>query len=408
MSEEVESHILKRYEIIQKLGKGAYGIVWKVQDKKTKNIVALKKIFDAFQNNTDAQRTYREIMILQELDHENIVKLLNVIRADNDKDIYLVFEFMESDLHAVIRASILEEVHKQYVVYQILKCMKYMHSAELLHRDLKPSNVLINSDCTIKIADFGLARSIVALEETPGQILTEYVATRWYRSPEILLGSSFYTKGIDMWAVGCIIGELYYGKPIFPGTSTLNQVELIMEVTGRPTKEDIDSIRCPPVNMLLDSIPETKIKSLNTMMPSASDEAIDLIKNLLKFNPNKRLTAEDALLHPYLEEFHNPDDEPACNRVIRLPIDDSKKLNTRDYREKLYDDISKKKKEQRRAEISKLKQSKTIEEIKDPDEELSRYLDKSVQLQKSRADGNTQQFYARPGDFGGNEPGRRP
>jgi len=135
MAEEVEKHVLKKYEILQKLGKGAYGIVWKAIDRKTGATVALKKIFDAFQNSTDAQRTFREIMFLQELTaHENIIRLLNVLKADNDRDIYLVFEYMETDLHAVIRANILENIHKQYIMYQLFKALKYMHSAELLHR----------------------------------------------------------------------------------------------------------------------------------------------------------------------------------------------------------------------------------------------------------------------------------
>ncbi len=204
-------------------GKGAYGIVWKAIDKKTKEIVALKKNFDAFQNATDAQRTFREIIFLQELTgHDNIIRLLNVIRAENDRDIYLVFDYMDTDLHAVIRANILEDIHKRYIIYQLLKCLKYMHSAELLHRDLKPSNLLLNSECHMKIADFGLARSLITKEAESQPLLTDYVATRWYRAPEILLGSNKYTKGVDMWSLGCIICELILGKPMFPGTSTMN------------------------------------------------------------------------------------------------------------------------------------------------------------------------------------------
>lgn len=195
MSEEIDKHVLRKYEIGQRVGKGvrnnhdtherkykqdwrtademtavaviltsralhillspfsffscqAYGIVWKAVDRTTRRTVALKKIFDAFQNNTDAQRTFREIMFLQELNahhHENIIRLLNVLKADNDKDIYLVFEYMEINLHAVIKAGILEEIHKKYVLYQCLKAIKYMHSGDLLHRDMKPSNVLLKS-----------------------------------------------------------------------------------------------------------------------------------------------------------------------------------------------------------------------------------------------------------------------
>jgi len=153
-------------------------------------------------------------MFLQEVNnHENIIRLLNVLKAENDKDIYLIFEYMETDLHAVIRANILEEIHKQYVMYQLFKALKYMHSAELLHRDIKPSNILLNSECQVKIADFGLARSLAQMPDTQSAnpILTDYVATRWYRAPEILLGSTRYTFGVDMWSSGCILGELLGG-----------------------------------------------------------------------------------------------------------------------------------------------------------------------------------------------------
>ena len=239
-----------------KLGKGAYGIVWKAVDKKSGQTVALKKIFDAFQNATDAQRTFREIMFLQELTgHDNIIKLLNVLKAENDRDIYLTFEYMESDLHCVIRASILMDVHKSYIMHQIFRSLKYMHSAQLLHRDIKPSNVLLNSDCHVKMADFGLARSIAQMDSEEGNpALTDYVATRWYRAPEILLSSYRYTTGVDMWACGCILGELINGKPIFPGSSTMNQLDRILEITGRPSAEDVESIQSPFAATMLNSM----------------------------------------------------------------------------------------------------------------------------------------------------------
>ena len=183
MDDEIESHILKRYKLINKVGKGAYGIVYKALDKKTKEVVALKKNFDAFQNATDSQRTYREITLLQELNgHENIIRLLNVIKAENDKDIYLVFDFMETDLHTVIRSNILEPIHKKFVLYQLLKALKFIHTAGIVHRDLKPSNILINSDSCIKGCDFVLARCVTSLSGKD-VIMTDYVATRWYRAP---------------------------------------------------------------------------------------------------------------------------------------------------------------------------------------------------------------------------------
>lgn len=349
MFEDIDKHVLRKYEICQKLGKGAYGIVWKAIDKKTRETIALKKIFDAFQNATDAQRTFREIMFLQALNHDNIIKLINVHKADNDKDIYLTFEYMETDLHAVIRANILEEIHKQYIIYQLLKSLKYLHSAELLHRDMKPSNLLLNSECHMKVADFGLARSIASLEkeQVANPVLTDYVATRWYRAPEILLGSTKYTKGVDMWSVGCILGELLGGKPMFPGTSTMNQLDKILGVTGRPSAEDIESIKSPFAATMLESLPPNQTRNLSEMFPNASLEALDMLKRLLHFNPNKRITADDALKHPYVALFHS-NDEPVALAPIRIVFDDNVKYTIQEYRDKLYSEISKKKRDSRR------------------------------------------------------------
>src|SRR3990167_3966084 len=177
MTEEIEPHIYMKYEIKQRLGKGAYGVVWKAVEKKTRVNVALKKVFDAFSNDTDAQRTFREIMILQQLDHPHMVRLLNVIKAENNKDIYLVFEYMETDLYTAIKAQILEPIHKAYITYKLLKSLLYLHTAEIVHRDLKPSNMLINGDCLIKLADFGLARSTLAEDDDSAPVMTDYVAT---------------------------------------------------------------------------------------------------------------------------------------------------------------------------------------------------------------------------------------
>mmetsp|Transcript_855 Transcript_855/g.1259 ORF Transcript_855/g.1259 Transcript_855/m.1259 type:complete len:396 (+) Transcript_855:139-1326(+) len=362
MSEDVDKRVLQKYELGQLLGKGAYGIVWKATEKKTRQTVALKKIFDAFQNATDAQRTFREIMFLQELhDHPNIVTLLNVMKADNDNDIYLVFEYMETDLHAVIRANILEDVHKQYIIYQLLKALKYMHSGGIIHRDLKPSNLLLNSECFLEVADFGLARSIATLEnpDTPSPVLTEYVATRWYRAPEILLGSTSYTKGVDIWSVGCILAELLSGGPLFPGSSTMNQLDRILQITGRPNEEDIEAINSPFTVTMLESLPPGNNRTkLSDLFPHASKEALDLLDKSLQFNPQKRISCEEALEHPYLSEFHVPAEEFSCDRGITISIDDNHKYSISDYRNHLYEDIVVKKKEQRKKRKEKTTSSK--------------------------------------------------
>uniref|UniRef100_A0A7N6FI28 Mitogen-activated protein kinase 15 n=1 Tax=Anabas testudineus TaxID=64144 RepID=A0A7N6FI28_ANATE len=319
----------------------AYGIVWKAVDRQTGEIVAVKKIFDAFRNRTDAQRTFREIMFLQEFgDHPNIVKLLNVIRAQNDKDIYLVFEYMDTDLHAVIKkGTLLKDIHKRYVMYQLFKAIKYLHSGNVIHRDQKPSNVLLDTDCVVKLCDFGLARSLNQIQEDSGNpALTEYVATRWYRAPEILLGSTRYTKGVDMWSIGCILGEMLLGKALFPGTSTINQIEKIMSAIPHPSPEDILAIKSEYGSSVIQRMllkPQVPLEDI--LQPSVPPDALDLLKGLLVFNPDKRLSAEQALQHPYVARFHNPLKEPALNYDVVLPVDDDVQLSVVQYRNKLYE-----------------------------------------------------------------------
>jgi len=375
MSEEIDKHVLRRYDIHQKLGKGAYGIVWKAEDKKTKDVVALKKIFDAFQNSTDAQRTYREVIFLQQMqEHENIVMLQNVLKADNDRDIYLVFEYMETDLHATIRANILEEIHKQYIMYQSFKALMYMHSAKLVHRDMKPANLLLNSECLMKVADFGLARSLIdsPLEDggTELPILTDYVATRWYRAPEILAGSQSYGTEVDLWSLGCIFGEMLGGKPVFAGTSTLNQFERIVEVLGIPTEQQEESLKSAFTKTMLESLStdkaKTKQKSRDDQVaawrgiyPNASDEALDLLCALMQFSPDDRITARAGLTHPYCMQFHDAESEIEARREVSVEtaapdatgtgskmvkVADNQKKSTGFYRETLYHMIKKNKK----------------------------------------------------------------
>jgi len=370
MSEELDKHITRKYEDSHKLGKGAYGIVWKATEKKTNKVVALKKVFDAFQNSTDAQRTYREVVYLLQMGHENIVDLMQVLKADNDKDIYLVFEYMETDLHATIRANILEEIHKQYIMYQAFNALKYMHSANIVHRDMKPANLLLNSECLMKVADFGLARTLSDIgsdqiaEGSNKDVMTDYVATRWYRAPEILVGSLHYGYCADLWSLGCIFGEMVNGKPVFSGSSTLNQLEVICELLGEPTKEEQKSFSSEfaenmysnlalgqaVIERLSNSTLEDRFKE---KFPTASPDALDLLMSLLKYTPKDRITNDEGVKHPYCLQFHdetgaenesvtvgkNPEDAeqgfvPEDEREI--PVSDNHKLKTGQYREMLY------------------------------------------------------------------------
>nr|XP_028591679.1 mitogen-activated protein kinase 15 isoform X6 [Podarcis muralis] len=341
---EVEEQVARRYEIKRRLGKGAYGIVWKAVDRKTGAVVAVKKIFDAFRNRTDAQRTFREIMFLQEFgEHPNIIRLLNVIRAQNDKDIYLVFESMETDLHAVIKkGNLLKDIHKCYILYQLLKATKFIHSGNVIHRDQKPSNILLDADCFVKLCDFGLARSLCQIhQDHDSPALTEYVATRWYRAPEILLSSHSYTKGVDMWSLGCILGEMLLGKPLFPGTSTVNQLEQILRVVPAPSPEDVAAFHSDYRASIIGRLSCQPQVAFEELLPTSTPtQALDLLKRLLVFNPEKRLTAEQALEHPYVQRFHCPSKEPALDYSVALPLDDDVQLSVAEYRNKLYEHIA--------------------------------------------------------------------
>jgi len=358
--EHVDAHVRKRFHVVRCVGRGAYGIVWKVIERETGRTMALKKCFDAFQNATDAQRTFREIVFLQELNgHENIVRLMNVLKADNQDDIYVLFDHMESDLQNVINAKMLTPIHTEYVLYQVLKAVHYMHSGGVLHRDLKPSNVLVNSNCHVRLCDFGLARTFEPSSAHPARLaagrthsndqdrgppLTDYVATRWYRAPELLLGAQAYSEGVDMWSVGCILGEMVSGKPILKGRSTMNQLERIVELTGKPTEEDVRSIVASSqfARSMLDALANVR------QLPSASVvfliqapvEARKLILRMLKFHPEKRPNAEVALESPFVEKFLHQEAEPVCDKVIRMPIPDTSKMKAADYRSHIYQLIS--------------------------------------------------------------------
>ncbi|KAI8893078.1 kinase-like domain-containing protein, partial [Globomyces pollinis-pini] len=304
----------ERYEILRELGQGAYGLVCAARNKLTGQEVAVKKVTKIFDKDILAKRALREVKLLKHFNgHENITALFDVDLQDpNDyNEIFLVQELMEADLHQIIRSQqSLTDAHYQYFIYQICRGLKYIHSAQVLHRDLKPGNLLVNADCELKICDFGLARGFSDAPENSAGFMTEYVATRWYRAPEIMLSFKSYTKAIDMWSVGCIMAELLGSKPLFKGRDYVDQLNQILAVCGTPDDETLARIGSDRAQMYIKSLPFMPKVPFNQVYPNASPEAIDLIDKLLQFDPAKRITVEEALEHPYLDSYHDKDDEP--------------------------------------------------------------------------------------------------
>ncbi|KAJ8484664.1 hypothetical protein OPV22_017149 [Ensete ventricosum] len=305
---------------IMPIGRGAYGIVCSVMNSETGDMVAIKKIANAFDNHMDAKRTLREIKLLRHLDHENVIGIRDVVpppipQAFND--VYIATELMDTDLHHIIRSNQeLSEEHCQYFLYQILRGLKYIHSAKVIHRDLKPSNLLLNANCDLKICDFGLARPT-----SENDIMTEYVVTRWYRAPELLLNSTDYTAAIDMWSVGCIFMELMNRKPLFPGRDHMHQMRLITELIGTPTESELEFILNEDARRYMRHLPRYPRQSFATLYPHINPVAIDLIERMLTFDPTKRITVEEALDHPYLERLHDIADEPTCTEPFSFDFE---------------------------------------------------------------------------------------
>ena len=468
--------------------------------------VAIKKISNAFENAIDAKRTLREIRLLRHLAHENVIRLLDVLpppvpermnlnqygsisqgvttyapldaerpkflnkldatdtqasAASSDcplqmlddafRDVYVVCELMDTDLHQIIRSNQpLSDDHCQYFIYQVLRGLKYIHSANVLHRDLKPSNLLLNANCDLKICDFGLARTVnnnkkqskdrrskvrsregtfrhsndnsnynctntttnndntvsnrnnnnnnndnhdedmVSVEDsqkeghdhdyqsnlnstvsmrcdddnekqtgTSGRKgidrfneihddeqdeeddedilnhMTEYVVTRWYRAPELLLSCNEYTTAIDIWSVGCILAELLGRKPLFPGKDYVDQLNLITKMLGSPTKEELDSFVCSEkAKSYVLSLPQRERVDLKNVFPDANPLAIDMIENMLNIDPKKRMSVIDALHHPYIASLHDESDEPICSKPFEFDFDTNGMIGRRIVRVK--------------------------------------------------------------------------
>ncbi|CAG9578162.1 putative mitogen-activated protein kinase [Leishmania major strain Friedlin] len=337
----------ERYNVQHFVGRGAYGFVCSAVDAVTNEPVAIKKVMHLFDDAVDAKRVLREVKLLAYLKHPNILSLKDLFKSpdpvDTYSELYVVTDLMESDMDAILRSPRIRLAagHGQYFTLQLLCALQYIHSAHVLHRDLKPGNLLTDSECNLKLGDFGLARGI-GHDDT----MTQYVFTRWYRPPELLLVCKHCNYSADMWAVGCLAAEMFTGKPLFPGKDYINQINLIVELLGIPDlARDLPPSTSKEAIHYLSSLPPSKGKKLEEYAPELRrrfdettfydsfdtelEEAIavegaiiarprphppeeyyaefvDFIFGLLCYNPAKRRTAKESIAHAWLSDVRGP------------------------------------------------------------------------------------------------------
>lgn len=296
MSNFRRSYDSARYEPVEILGHGAYGRVYKARDIENNTYIAMKKMNIDLEREGVPTTTLREVALLKELNHMHIVKLFDVVVTE--KKLFLIFEFLERDLRKLLDEAPLSGEQIRKIMSQILDALVFCHSRRFMHRDLKPENILIDSELNIKLADFGLARAY----QIPGKPYTNEVQTLWYRAPEVLMGCEQYSVSIDIWSVGCIFAELMRCRPMFQGSSALNQITEIFKVLGTPREEDwegVTSLRDFPR-----SHEQHPSLTLTQLFPGVDSNAIDLLQQMLTINPSKRISAKAALGHPYFTGFN--------------------------------------------------------------------------------------------------------
>jgi len=311
---------MEKYEILEDLGFGAFGVVSKAVNKTTKEVVAIKEFKKKFYS-FDECKSLREVKSLMKLNnHENLIKILEMIYKE-DKTLLLIFDYMKENLYELMKARTskrFSESQIKYIMYHIIKGISYMHRYGFFHRDLKPENILVDGD-KIKIADFGLAREI----RSPPPY-TDYVSTRWYRAPECLLKSTNYNSPVDIWALACIMIELYNMKPIFPGNSEKEVIFKICGILGVPSSEDPNIIA---LSKKLDFKFPSNIVAPNfsSIVPDASKTAIDFLKAMLQWDPSNRPTAYELLTHPFFTNCSMP------TRLLTPETDGFNTTNTKKY-----------------------------------------------------------------------------
>ena len=309
---------MNKYKIIRQIGDGTYGNVFEAINTETNERVAIKKLKNKI-NSWNECIEQNEVRVLRKLNNENLVKLMEVIREQNS-DVSYIFEYCDCNLYDLIQKNrkqniFLSEPKIRNIIYQVTCGINYLHSQGIMHRDLKPENVLINiNNNSVKIADFGTAKEIPKYSNNKS--LTDYVCTRWYRAPECVLKSTSYNEKIDIWAIGCIMAELYNLKPIFPGNDEFDQINKICKIIGTPEYNSWPEgyLMMQKLNLRFQNFDKENLKNV---VYGACDDAINFLEKIFQYDPNKRPSADELLTHPYFTNVQRPGSYEFQTRDIR-------------------------------------------------------------------------------------------
>ncbi|KAK2820889.1 hypothetical protein Q5P01_023848 [Channa striata] len=363
--------VLKRYQNLRPIGSGAQGIVCSAYDHNLERNVAIKKLSRPFQNQTHAKRAYRELVLMKCVNHKNIIGLLNVFTPQKTleefQDVYLVMELMDANLCQVIQME-LDHERLSYLLYQMLCGIKHLHAAGIIHRDLKPSNIVVKSDCTLKILDFGLARTAAT-----GLLMTPYVVTRYYRAPEVILGMGYQAnvdiwavgcimaemvrhkilfpgRDFDVWSVGCIMAEMVRGSVLFPGTDHIDQWNKVIEQLGTPSQEFLMKLN-QSVRTYVENRPRYAGYSFEKLFPDVlfpadsehnklkASQARDLLSKMLVIDASKRISVDEALQHPYINVWYDPTEVEAPPPAITDKQLDEREHTVEEWKELIYKEV---------------------------------------------------------------------
>lgn len=300
---------VNRYDKGPTIGSGTFGVVFKAVDKLTNKTVAIKMIRTGKYKEGVNVTALREIKLLKELYDPNVIELSDVYQ--HKRNLYLVFEYMESDLEAVIydRNTFLSPADYKSYMQMTLKGLAFCHKKWVFHRDMKPNNLLLGSDGQLKIADFGLAR----IFGSPDRRFTHEVFARWYRAPELLFGSKMYGPGVDVWAAACIFAELILRRPLFQGQTDIDQLGKIFQTFGTPRESQWPDMTALPNYVEYSYAPP---QSFRILFPQASEDCLDLLQRMFAYDPNKRISAQQALEHRYFRT----EPAPTPPHLLRRPV----------------------------------------------------------------------------------------